>query len=130
MATADADPRVLPMTMMAHKLLCLHGDEDWDRWGDDWPEHADVVGDLNWVTLWSGPPEWLRDHPRRQLDWGATMYEVSLQEVRRLIGKRPNYADIRDEWDRPFREAEERQNAMLDSLRADGRYAVVWIELY
>lgn len=116
--------------MMIHKLLRLHGDEDWEAWSDNWQDHADVIGELRFVSGWMSPPDWLRDRPRKQLDWGAWMYEVSLDEVHRLIGPRPNYADIREEWDRPFREAEERQNALLDALPADGRYAVVWIEAY
>lgn len=118
------------MTMMVHKLLRLHGDEDWGAWGEDWHDHADVIGDLSFVTGWSTTPEWLRDRPRRQLDWGAWMYEVSLADVRRLIGPEPNYADIKDEWNRPFREAEERQNSLLDSLPENDRYAVVWMEAY
>ena len=116
--------------MMVHKLLRLNGDEKWEAWGDDWHDHADVVGELSFVSGWNSAPDWLRDHPHRQLDWGAFMYELSLDDVRRLIGQRPNYADIREDWDRPFREAEARQNALLDSLAEDGRYAVVWIEAY
>lgn len=57
------------------------------------------------------------------------MHELSLDEVRRLIGRRPDYADVKEEWDRPFREAEQRQNALLDSLLPDGRYGVVWLEV-
>jgi hypothetical protein len=56
------------------------------------------------------------------------MWELSLDEVRRLTASRPG--SERDEWDRPFREAAERQEALLDSLDASARYAVVWMEVY
>jgi hypothetical protein len=117
------------MVMMEHTLLRLRGNEDWDAWGDKWYAYVDVVTNLDFVTGWTGPPDWLRDRAHRYLDWGACMYEVTLVEVRRLIGQRPNYAHIREEWDRPFREAEERQSALLASLPEDGRYAVVWVEV-
>lgn len=118
------------MSMMSHVLLRLHGDEDWATWGERWLRHAHVVGYLAFVRVrdWRGPPAWLHDRPERQLDWGAWMVELSLAEVRRLIGPRTNYADFREDWDRPFLEAEARQNAILASLPEDERYAVVWME--
>jgi hypothetical protein len=116
------------MTMMSHVLLRLRGDEDWATCGERWYSHAQVVGHLAFVPDWSGPPAWLRDRPGRQLDWGAWMYEISLAEVRHLIGPRTNYADLREDWDRSFREAEAHQNALLALLPEDGRYAVVWME--
>lgn len=118
------------MTMMVHALLRLHGDEDWEAWGDDWQRHVDWLCTLDRVTDWLAPPQWLRERPSRQLDWGAFLYEVSLAEVRRRVEPRTNYADIREDWDRPFREARERQDALLASLPEDGRYAVLWIECY
>jgi hypothetical protein len=56
------------------------------------------------------------------------MYELSLAEVRQLIGPRTNYADRLEDWDRPFQDAEAHQNALLASLPEGGRYAVVWME--
>lgn len=50
--------------------------------------------------------------------------------LRDPIGRRPEYSAVDQEWDRPYREAEERQNALLDSLPEDGRYGVVWVEVY
>ena len=114
--------------MTVHKLMRLHGDEDWEAWGDDWHDHADIIGELDHVSGWGGPRKSLEDHSHLQLDWGARMWELSLDEVRRLTASRPR--SERDEWDRPFREAAERQEALLDSLDASARYAVVWMEVY
>jgi len=61
---------------------------------------------------------------------GARLWELSKDELRRLIEPRPDYADIRDDWDRPFRERRQRQDYLLDSLPEHGRYGVVWMELY
>jgi hypothetical protein len=43
------------MTMMEFRLIRLHGTEDWETWGDDWPKHVDVVGNLYLVHGWHGP---------------------------------------------------------------------------
>ncbi len=42
------------MTMMSHLLIRLHGDEDWDAWGDDWWDHVERLGELEWVHGWHG----------------------------------------------------------------------------
>ena len=127
------------MTMMAHYLLRLRGDEDWEAWGENWWDHVDQVCELRFVDGWMWAPEWLRqrkarrwrrERRRHQLDWGAVFYEVSKDELRRLIGLRPDYSDIRADWDEPFCTAEREQNALLDALPDDGRYGVVWVECY
>jgi len=59
------------MTMMAHILLRLRGDEDWDAWGDHmkWYDRADRIGELR-VEINYSPlaPGWLEDRPHRRLD--------------------------------------------------------------
>jgi len=118
------------MTMMVHILLRLRGDEDWDAWERDmqWYDRADRIGELTVGGHWSSAPDWLEDRPHRRLDWGAEMYELSLDEVRRLIGLRPDADRKHDGPDLAERGAE--SHAMLDSLSPDGRYAVVWMECY
>ena len=119
------------MTMMVHILIRLHGDEDWDAWGKnmEWYDRVDRIGELtvagNWGTLASDAQE---DRPHRRLDWGAEMHEMSLDEIRRLIGPRPDADRKHDGPDLAERGAE--SHAMLDSLSPDGRYAVVWMECY
>jgi hypothetical protein len=114
------------MTRIDHLLLTLTGDENWEDWGDAWQQHVTEITQLQFVG--QRPPSWLREHPSKRLDWGADLFELDLGVVRRLIGARPNYADIKEEWDRPFREAEERQDENLATLARDGRYAVVYVE--
>ena len=95
----------------------------------EWYDRVDRIGELtvggNYGSLASDGQE---DRPHRRLDWGAYMYELSLDEIRQLIGPRPD-ADRKHEWpDRAEHEA--KSHAMLDSLSPDGRYAVVWMECY
>ena len=93
-----------------------------------WYDRADRIGELTVGGHWSSAPDWLEDRPHRRLDWGAEMYELSLDEVRRLIGPRPDADRKHDGPDLAERGAE--SHAMLDSLSPDGRYAVVWMECY
>ena len=76
---------------MSRELVRLTGDEEWDAWGDDWSRHVDKIADLQLFGSESyyGPPEWMRQHPRRQLDWGATLYEASKDDVVRLLMEAP-----------------------------------------
>jgi hypothetical protein len=43
------------VTMIDHLVVRLHGDEDWEAWGDRWWDHIDKVGDLHWVGHSGGP---------------------------------------------------------------------------
>ena len=117
------------MTMMVHILLRLRGDEDWNAWEDNMERYdrADRIGELTLDGNWGVAPGWLEDRPHRRLDWGAEMHEMSLDEIRRLIGPRPD-ADRKDDGLNLAERA--KSHAMLDSLSPDGRYAVVWMECY
>jgi hypothetical protein len=96
------------------------------QWQDDgWKE----IADLSFVDGWMFPPPWLSESRKaEQIDWGTFRYEVTKDELRGRIRDRPDYSAIKDEWDRPFREREEQQSALLESLPVDGRYAVDWEE--
>jgi hypothetical protein len=117
---------------MSRELVRLTGDEEWDAWGDDWWRHVNKIADLQLFAPESyyGPPEWMRQHQRRQLDWGATLYEASKDDVVRLLmeAARPDYTGISEGYDRPFRELATRQDQLLRSLADDGRYGVIWVE--
>jgi hypothetical protein len=56
----------------------------------------------------------MNDRPYRQLDWGAFLYEVTMEEVRRLT---------RDDPHLRFRRGE-------TYLPDDDRYGIVWMECY
>ena len=116
------------VTEIVHELIRLKGDEDWDALGDDWWRGLVKLAELQFVDGYYGPPEWMRQNPRHYLDWGATLCEASKADVLRLIGARPDYSGIKDEWDRPFREAAQKQDALLAAL-PEGRYGVVWLEM-
>jgi hypothetical protein len=94
--------------------------EDWDSWGKDWMGRVDKVADLRWVDDWMPSPDWLREHPSRQLDWRAFLYEMRADEIGRLFTRPPS--DQRGgSW--------QRQLELLETLYPrDFRYAVVWIE--
>ncbi len=111
--------------MMVHKLLRLHGDEDWEAWGRDWWDRADVICDVECPTDRDRPPEWLHDREGRWLERGVKMHEVSRTELGRLIAPR---LDIRKAWHRLVAGHDERPHGLLASLSDAGRYAVVWIE--
>jgi hypothetical protein len=108
------------MIPLAHWLVRLHGNEDWDSWGQDWMNHVDKVGNLHWIDDFMPSPDWLRDHRSQQLDWRAFLYEMRADEIGRLLTRPP--PDQRgDAW--------QRQLKLLETLYAsDSRYAVVWIE--
>lgn len=106
------------MTPYAHQLVLLTGAEDWDALGDDW--RFDVVADLWWVDSFTGAPDWLLEQSTaRTLDWGAVLYEVSLDQVKRLC-PRPPFDWLQDGW--------QHQVDMLEALDPDERYGVIWIE--
>ena len=100
-------PRLLNhMTTYAYYLLRIHGSESWDEWGDDWLAHADVVGIPSQRSV---SREWLRSRVElTELDWGATLYELT-------------EADLRHLPDGSFFEA---------SFVPGGRYGVAVVELY
>lgn len=108
--------------MMAHVLIRLHGNEDWARWGDHWHRHVDEIGELSWVNGWIGPPDWLRERVGKQrLDWGAILYEVSKEDVQRLVWEPEWLADT---------DAARKQRALLESLSKEERYGVIFMEVY
>ena len=112
------------MTMMTHKLVRLRGDEEWERIGEDWERHLEEVCYLWFVRDWIGPLASVSEtREQRQLDWGATLYEVTKAELLDLIIKpRPTHGEVEPAWDR--------QHARLAALPDDGKYGVVWIECY
>jgi hypothetical protein len=119
------------MTEVVKRLVRVTGDEDWESWsGDPW-DHVETIAELDFISIddYYGPPDWLRGNRHKRLDWGATLWEVTKADLARLIGARVNYSAINEEWDRPFREKEERQTALFASLSDDDRYGVVWMEL-
>lgn len=99
------------MTMMVHQLLRLKGDEE--DWGEAWERRAELIGEIR-LSDWLGAPEWLRGHPCRTPDIWTAFYQVSLDDVRRLMGPSPHAMDA----------------ARLVGLPEDGRYAVAWVECY
>ena len=105
--------------MMQHLLVRLHGDEDWDAWGDRWREHADVIGELSWVQGWTNAPAWLGKG--RQLDWGAFLHEATKDDVQRLVDEPKWLAST---------ETARKQRLLLKNLSASERYGVVYVELY
>ena len=108
------------MTATAHWLIRLHGNEDWDAWGQDWADHVDKVADLHWIDDFMPSPNWLREHPSRQLDWRAFLYEMRAHEISPLF-TRPPSDQLGAAW--------QQQLELLETLYLrDFRYAVVWIE--
>ena len=105
------------MTVMAHLLIRLDGDEDWATWGSDWRPRVDEIASLHLIHDWHGPPAWLAYRGGRQLDWGATLYELPKPELLRLIR-----ADISEQ-------REDEQRRLLDLPETD-QYGVVWIEIF
>lgn len=109
--------------MMVHWLLRLHEDDPPANWGEHWPRHADPICELDLVGCWLGPPDWLAARSRRQLDWGAAVYEVTKDDLLRLISAgRPSASSHR-------RETQDQQARVIEGLSPE-RYAVVWIECY
>ncbi len=108
------------MTAMAHWLIRLDGNEDWDTWGKEWRDHVDKVADLHWIDDFMPSPNWLREHPSRQLDWGAFFYEMRAYEISPLF-RRPPSDELGEAW--------QQQLELLETLYLrDFRCAVVWIE--
>ncbi|MDP9384212.1 MAG: hypothetical protein M3P50_03080 [Actinomycetota bacterium] len=139
------------MAMMTKMLVRLSKDPIWktdpfkkrsDPTACYWMDHPDVLGDLPFAQGYYMEPDWLAERrfirrgrlPRRrlrtQLDWGAWLVEVTLEELHRLLGRWPEYADIRADWDEPFRKGRSEEADMLASLDPRERYAVVWVELH
>lgn len=113
--------RLTAVTEFVIELLRLRGDEQWDDWGDQWWEHADILGELPQ----EGPGGWqLIDHFRgqalkgRNLDWGALLYPVTKEE---LVGLYPPTAELR-----PRRGVS--AQTLLSELAEDDSYGLVVIE--
>jgi hypothetical protein len=105
------------VTVIDHLVVRLHGDEDWEAWGDKWWDHIDKVGELHWVGHSAGP---FPSGPERQLDWGAFLTEATCEEVRGLAWVPPWLAD--SDWAR-------QQRAMLERLSPTERYGVIAVEM-
>ena len=82
-------------------------------------DHVDKVADLRWVDDRMPSPDWLREHPSRQLDWRAFLYEMRKDEIHWLL-RRPPSGDQEAAW--------QRQLKLLEALEPSFRYAVVWID--
>ena len=109
------------MTMVIQRLLALEPQDHLEQWparyGDDWQDHANVVvRELQETPGWMRIQDRFRDRPSHQLDWGATAWEVTLDEIKELIG--------------PGRARSGPHSKILRSLDAKGRYALVSIEMY
>ena len=107
------------MTEMRHLLVQL---------SDDGGPQDGVLCELDFVQGRAAPPRSLAERGGRPLDWGAVLYEVSKEEISRVIADRPDYSAIRDDWDRPFRERRQAQDVLIAGLPADGRYGIIWEE--
>ena len=110
------------MTEFVIVLLRLRGDEQWDDWGDQWWEHADILGELPQ----EGPGGWqLIEHFRgqalrgRKLDWGALLYPITKSE---LVALYSATAALRP------RQASEVGSIRLSSLAEDDDYGLVVVE--
>jgi hypothetical protein len=103
--------------MMAYLVIRLHGDEDWDAWGDDWWDHVERVGELHWLQLSNGAAP----GPSRWLDWGASLREASAEDIRRIAWEPPWLADT---------ESAREQRELLEMLTTEGRYGLVSVEIY
>lgn len=112
--------RAFLVTPYAHRLVRLTGSTDWEA---DWDNHRfEVIADLWWTAI-HGPypaPEWLSDVPHHQLDWGAWIYELSLDQVRELCPKPQALDWLHDGW--------HEQDAMLASLDPGRNYGVIVME--
>lgn len=107
------------MTEMRHLLVQL---------SDDGGPQDGVLCELDFVQGRAAPPRSLAERGGRPLDWGAVLYEVSKEEISRVIADRPDYSAIRDDWDRPFRERRQAQDVLIAGLPADGQYGIIWEE--
>jgi hypothetical protein len=110
------------MTEFVIELLRLRGDERWADWGDQWWDHAEILGEL--------PPKdpggWqLIDHFRSlglkgtQLDWGSLLYPITKQE---LIALYSATAELRP------RQGSESGPSGLSELAEDDNYGLVVVE--
>ncbi len=67
-------------------------------------------------------PDAIRERPGTQLDWGAWLTEISLDELRELFTR-----DLRTDH---VQEAIRSQDERLAGLPAEGRYGLVYVEDY
>jgi hypothetical protein len=110
------------MTMMSHLVIRLHGDEDWEAWGDAWGDHVGRVGERAWAHGWVGPAVPLSTGVEpRTLDWGAKLYEATAELVRKLAWEPSWMAQT---------ETTKAQRRLLAALSDDERYGVVFVEGY
>ena len=106
---------------MDYVVIRLHGDEKWGVWRGNWWDHVDEVGRLHWVKGWHVlPPEPILERESRQLDWGATLYEVTKAELVALADE-PAWVEVDDV-------SAVEQRAVLSRLRDGVRYGIVYVE--
>jgi hypothetical protein len=72
------------VTFHTYRLIMLHGNEEWDAWGDRWWAHVDAITDLRWVDA-DRLAELRRGRSSHSLDWGAALVEISREEVLSII---------------------------------------------
>ncbi len=87
--------------MMAHYVARLPEGVAVESLGEDWRGQVREVREAR-LAPWRGPPDWLRDRPHVQADWGTLICQLSADDLARLIGEEA----------------------------APGRYIAVWVECY
>jgi hypothetical protein len=91
--------------------------------GSNWYEQVETITTLDHIGDRYTAPNWLRDNPSHDLDWGTILWEADKAQVRRLLGERPNFEHSSLSH---LREAETVLQTKLDELPDDGRYGVIW----
>ena len=113
------------MVVMAHRLIRLGGDENWQSWGDDWMGHVEtLVLDLSVpLSNYHVAPRWLREKvDSRLLDWGAWLYEVTREDLLRILAE---VGPPRNDW---RQEKMQQELSLVGDLDPDRRYGLIWIE--
>lgn len=110
--------------MMTHWLIRIHGSEGKESSGDRWLDTVDKIAELRLGSQqWLNAPGWLEESTQgKQLDWGAYLYEMTPNDLRRLLHDNPPMDWAKEDW--------QRQLDLVDGLDPGGRYGVIWIECY
>jgi hypothetical protein len=114
------------MTVVVHGVIRLSANNDpaqWQRrYGDSWPKHAQrPIPELHFMPAWTYVMSTLQSHKHYQLDWGTNAWEVSVQELRQLIGPRSADHPI-------FLGLEQAQEQALDRLDPAARHLLYAME--
>jgi hypothetical protein len=110
---------------MSHFLVRLAPDQQLGELGPDWEDQVEVITPLAFLPDRYTAPAWLRSNPNCDPDWGTSIWEVRKDELRRLLGARPEF---KHESMNDLRQAEKIMQRTIDELPDDGRYGVVWME--